>query len=470
VPDVFGNPTPLEVLAQLGTEQNKALNESAGDPGARREIMLQQIGQGFSGVVDPRLAMARKRQDAMQKAMAITRNEGESELDFNIRQHNALYENLKSFDPNSALDVRDSLVKLENERQQQNRLKAEEARQESQEQRAVSAENRAVVKAAQDTESHNAAMAKDKYDMIQRGLFYEVDPNTQKVTKETALATDPNFDAQIAAGRARGNIWLDSNQVREALLSTKAADYKFLGSDEGHQKNLITAATSATLSARRIIDVFDKAADAGINSTSYFNKLEAGFQGFLEAWNEGERALGVAPAPVPGTKEWADANAGAIKYLQDRGAHTAISSSLLTQFAYVLAKTTDPRVTEPDYQNAYKILSATRGNPALIAATLHQIIMGQYEDQMATTKQIIDDHLTMNADNKEHSVGYRQATGMQHLFDRYTEATEAFKQDSENLMKRYGMLQQSPAAKKNQVVTSTGRKVTVKFLQDDGAQ
>jgi hypothetical protein len=175
MPDMFGNPTPQELLGQFADENALYVSQAGGNADARRNAILYTLGRNMTAAQDPRMVQATERDNAIRQSLAIKRADGESALDFEIRKGRALFEGLKSVDPTAASEVSSHLVKLEDERMQREHLLADRKREDivfEQEQ-----DDRAQLKGQQS---------------ILKDLFYEYDPATGKVLDVTTNLEDPD--------------------------------------------------------------------------------------------------------------------------------------------------------------------------------------------------------------------------------------------------------------------------------------
>ena len=454
MPDQFGNPTPQEVLAGIVAD-NDAMVAAAQTPYERRNANLFALGRTLSAGMDPRLLKAKEIQGAIGKSMALTRDEAESALDYEIRRGRQMFEDLKGVDPTTAAEISSKLVELEAERAEQLRLKAEDQRVET--------------RFGWETEDRAQTLAENKQWDLTEGLFYEVDPRTGKTTGLTTSVKDTAHQLDVNGVRERGNILLTADDLAAAKINSSEADYKLLGSDLAATKNQITGTIENVNVAKGLMQVFLDAGEVGENPTTYFDTVARKLQPIVNAVSEGQKAIGGRPAPAVGSPEFAEDVSIFEAELQRRGLQSQVPTSLMVQLAYTWAKSFDARVTETDFLNAYQMLGAGTGSPATIAATVREMTFGRHESMMDTTGTLVNDLLRFNEDKE--SLGFKQGQAMQSLLGVYNTRLNEFRALSDELLKRYGAKDRhSPGAgapaPANQLRTRTGRN----FSFRDGGQ
>jgi hypothetical protein len=185
------------------------------------------------------------------------------------------------------------------------------------------------------------------------------------------------------------------------------------------------------------MELFINAGQRGENPQTWTDNVARGIQPIIEAVSEGQRALGMKPAPAVGSPEWNEDVSVFERELQRRGLQSQVPTSLLVQFAYSMAKSFDNRVTEQDFLNAYNMLGAGSGNPAQIASTIRELTFGRYETMMKTTGTVVKDLIEFNKGDEE-SIGYKQGLGLRSLLDVYDQEVGTFRERSDKLFEMYG--------------------------------
>ena len=126
MPDQFGNPTEHEVFQALQREK-AALISTARTAQERTAVNMRIFGKALLGGIDPRLTRAEDITDALRPGASLKRRGGESSLDFQIRQHNRMFQDVQNVDPTTASQVMAQLTVLDAERLSQRHLKADRA-------------------------------------------------------------------------------------------------------------------------------------------------------------------------------------------------------------------------------------------------------------------------------------------------------------------------------------------------------
>lgn len=370
MPDQFGNPTPQEVLAQIGGENNSVI-AGAQTPAARRNAMLYALGRNMTASQDPRMVQAQVINDAVGKSLAINREEGESALDFEIRKGRDLYSRLTDVDHTAALQVAKQVLMLEEERSQQARLKEQDTR-------------------AQ--EMHAAQMDSYKRDLAvdnAEGIRYAYDPKTQSSVpglwthiQDLAGSLKDQTDWQ-----ARGLIPVTRDELFR--LSGQAGDaeaHKGILNNSGIQSMLTTASdyVGQALLGKQVISGMADALEAGANPSTGAERFAVAAQGLLNSFDETRRSLHMdkatglvdpnfRPAPRPGSKEFDEDVRKVQQALNDRNIKTSLPASFLTLYIYSVAKAQDARVTNMDFENIASTLRSVAGDPTQIS----KIMLGQ---------------------------------------------------------------------------------------------
>lgn len=115
--------TNADVLINQKKEQIDAMRAS-GDPRQQQLANSQVMVDALFG--DPAIQKARATDKAIKGALELTQDEGESDLDFNIRQQKRIMTDTASLDPNVAVQANQNIRTLMTERDEQSKLVQEE--------------------------------------------------------------------------------------------------------------------------------------------------------------------------------------------------------------------------------------------------------------------------------------------------------------------------------------------------------
>lgn len=377
MPDQFGNPTPPEILSQISQERDSTIS-GASNPMERRNAIMFAMGRMLNSGQDPRLERAQEIEHAVGQSMGLTRGEAESALDYEIRRGRDLFERLKFVDPTSASEVSGQLIKLEDERFQQSRLKAEDAR-----------------VATEFEQSQQDVVNTRQRRSITEDLFYEFDPKVGKVTDFTTNVSDPDHLLARQQVKDRGNWLITSDQAYRSLLDTDAANIKLLGSEKAQHATEISSAIASVITARDMAGMFADVMESGNNPNTLAEVLSTKGGSILSAWNETRRMLNPQAKDVPmyGSPEFASDSMQLEKYLQDRNVRVQVPTALLTLYAYSVARSVDGRVTEQDFKNIYDMLGAAGGSPTRIVSIMRAQISGTQEKFVRTIRPMAEDYM-----------------------------------------------------------------------------
>lgn len=376
MPNIFGDPSPQEVLAQIAAEGQQAISQ-ARDPQERRNAMMFAFGRYMASGQDPRYIAATKVDSALKQSVAIEREEGESALDFELRRGKALYGLIKDVDSSAAYEVASRIVTLEQEKEEQRRLKVEEDLAQAQETRTQEAH-----------ESNQEAMRRAAANAQFDGVRYAYDPQKRALVPGAwEHIADPASQLRMADWRDKGLLPVTPREALDLNLSTAAADADIAGGTDfgtgstyATHAATISAAVEQAVLATEITAGLNDAMEAGINPSTRLESPIRSIQSLANAAQELHRAANLdasgqldpnyVPTPMPGTREFAEEEAKVTEALNRRGLKTSIPASLLTLYIYASAKSQDARVTNMDYQTMEARISAAVGNPAEIYQTI----------------------------------------------------------------------------------------------------
>lgn len=382
MPDQFGNPTPQEVLAQIGGENNSVI-AGAQTPAARRNAMLYALGRNMTVSQDPRMAQAKAISNALGRSMALERNDGESALDFELRKGRAMYDDLKDVDRPSAQQVGERLLQLEQERDEQDKLRSREERERQQEARNVEMHN------LQTAQMRSAAAVRN-FEGIRYGYDYK---NNKLVDGLWTHIDDPTSVVDEKEWSAKGIIPISPEMAFQLRLATDKTNQDILGSDFRAKTDVLTSYVDSAIMAREIAKGFRESLEAGFNPTASIRGLTSRLQSIANSvevvreaahTRDGLLDPNFRAAPKPGSREFAEDERRVTDALNRAGMKTAIPSSLLTLYVYGVAKAQDARVTNMDYETIAGTLSAAVGNPEQTAEVIESQL-GIRKESLART-------------------------------------------------------------------------------------
>jgi hypothetical protein len=423
MPDRFGNPTPYEVLANITAERDAMMSQPGLDPTERRLVNLNAVGRMLVQGMDPRLLHAQKIESVMQRAMSAQRDPNESQLDYEIRTGRAAMSEMINVDPSTAAAISEHLTKLEDMRIERRRTLAEDAR----------AEDEHKWSAERFEQEQYENRIKD----ITDGVLYEVDKATGKATGHAVNTRDENYLEQVREiVDGRGNLLLNSDQVA-GLIDTTQADVKLWNNSTFAAKmNTVTGAHETAITANKLMEAFIEASSAGVNTQTYYSKLERGFEQLIESRDEFFRALNDGQGlPPVGSDEFNEDRSNAAEWLQGRQLPVGVTESTLVRLAYTWAKSFDNRVTEADFQKAYDMLAGNSGNPAVVANTIRAATFERYQQLEETVKAEADDLLRLSPQGSD---SWIQGESLNGAFGRYKSAVDVFGGNAETLIKTWG--------------------------------
>lgn len=113
--------TNADVLINQKKEQLDAMRAS-GDPQQQQLANSQALVDALFG--DPAIQKARATDKALAEGMALTQDEGEGNIDFQIRQQKAIMSGVAASDPRVAVQANQNVLELQQEQREQQLLKA----------------------------------------------------------------------------------------------------------------------------------------------------------------------------------------------------------------------------------------------------------------------------------------------------------------------------------------------------------
>jgi hypothetical protein len=369
MPNQYGDPTPQEIMQGILDEGQQQI-ASAQDPAARRNAIMFAMGRQLTAGNDPRVRRAEELDNAIKGSMALKRNEGESAIDYELRKGRDLYGRVKDLDSNTAFQVAERIVTLEEEQFQKGRLIESD-------ERAARAEERTV-------EMHDAQMegmgnARAVHRM--EGIRYGYNPNTRTIVPGLwAHTDDPTAQLEMGAWAEDGVTPITADQAFALGQDTSAADNAMLGSAHNAHLAAASAYVEQGILGREIVSGFADAIEASINPTASIRPMAESAQAIANSIEEVRRLSNTnadgtvdenyVPTPGVNSPEFAADTKRVADAMNQYGIKTALPASYMTLYIYAMAKAQDARVTNMDFETIAKTISAVAGNPE---QTLQQI-------------------------------------------------------------------------------------------------
>jgi hypothetical protein len=431
MPNQYGDPTPQEIMQGILDESTQAVQQ-AQTPQAQRNAILFALGQRMSVDQDPRVRRAKELDDAIKTSMAIERNEGESAIDYEIRKGRDLYGRVKGLDSNTAYQVAERLVTLEEEQFQKSRLV--EGDQRDREQHEMNKEGFA---------SQQRAMERANAMHREEGLRYGYNPQTNAVITSMMTHVDnPESQLIMASWAEQGVIPISASEARQRRVDVGEANQKWLGSQVAGFEDQLRAHTDAIILGREVVRGFADAVEQGVNPTANINPLSGTLQALGNSIEEirrfnnttdGRLDPNFEATPQPGSAQFKDTEdkvATVVDALNKRGMTIAVPTSLLTLYVYAVAKSQDARVTNMDFETIQSTVSALAGNPEQAYRQMQAQLMAKQEGLMRTLRRMAEEKI-----NSPDPDARAQAEELMLLFNTNDELMLEFDEAGERLKK-----------------------------------
>lgn len=447
MPDQFGNPTPQEVMAQIAGEDQALLTQGA-TPQERRLNRLVHATRLMAGGQDPRLAQADQIVKAQRRALSMQQEEGESNLDFSIRQGRTMLEDMRDVDPATYAQISEQLTGLEKERLDRRLLLARD-------ERAAAQDERAAAQSEQQVRSQTLANDRTQRDLDFNNVVYFYDPQEQALTGEVMDSTEEGFAERLSAFQQTnpGVIPVSREQVLD-VLDTSAADINYFNNSTREQKigainNQLRFVDNAAALASVFARSFEE--EAGNPAAQVIGSINRGIGSIMNNLTEGRRILdnnrdrNEVVLPSYGSAKFEEdvkdiegrmrEDSDMLRWVNQNNISFQDASTLMTSLAYTLARTYDNRVTDADFRNAWKMLGGGNSDPGTIMSALRQQALHQSRSLTDEIGTEVNNILELYPSGSE---AVLDATVISRQLALLKARSSEFQSASQSIMDRYG--------------------------------
>ncbi len=341
--------TPQEVQARIQAQIDSLRRQNP--EAANSQVVINAL---FG---NPEMRQAEQRQDALSRALgSVTKEEGEEEEDFQIRQQQAVRSQLSQIDPGLALQANDNIIRLNAEKLErqalgveltQSRLDLSEAQRE-----ATEAKTPVLFKSDQRTGISNPV----------RRLPIDSTQDEINAALAAAQAADPNAVFQIGSG-------LDVLEL-EKVAGLKESGTGLNNSTVGTRQDALLNTANFFFEANSALETLKDTPFALIPGSRTAAAISAGTSGvraFLTEIGFGEDLTEEQLAEDERTFRARLDRDNILSQGADFGINNAVMEGMIKSLAYQLAKALDPegRLSDQDVEMAAAMLVGT-GEPAAI--------------------------------------------------------------------------------------------------------
>lgn len=382
----FQMQTPQEVLAQLAANRSRVM--VGGDINQQRSQNIESALDGLFG--NPQVRAAQRNQDALRRATANlpSKQEGEDDLDFEMRRLKAMRDAVADVSPETASQLNMQLLKIGEEKFQRARLTASDKRAEEEHgykidelkdektlREATAGRTYVLDKATGNAEAYDLRDEASNADFIEAAKK----PNTMVIT--------PAMAAQIYMNDA-------DNAVRLRAALARAENSAAGGSKVEQQRlsNMSGGLFDLYATADRIFQVFDANPDALTGSAK-------GGQALDKLATE----LGAAGRLATGAK-LKDSDLSIDDWLKANSITSTRMRGLVVGLAYATAKANDPagRISDKDLAAAVEMIGGDNPNPASILSNLNDNLtirtnttLDQLKTATPATREALQDRINL---------------------------------------------------------------------------
>lgn len=354
---------------ELKAKANEAIQRmrQSGDPRQMMAANSQQVITALFG--SPEIRKAQQVEKTITNTLdSIKKNEGESEYDFQVRQQEAVRNNLAKVDPQVAMQANERIIKLRTEEQQQRKLKT----------------TNELGDVELDLALRDAKLAKDNvlFEVLPDGTKRPIkrlspDQEEAMIEMEAFMAANPKMAVDLGSGldvqqlegtysRLTGGTKVNNSQVTKMVEGITAGKQFALGMNNTLKRlnnsellSLNPYIQSGSTKGSQIVGTFKALENA------YSAELDQSRDGYLGA--EAEAAL---------AKTKLDKVDIALQQMTDQSIDSAVLGSQIKAMAYSLAKALDPggRLSDQDVEIAMEMLVG-EGNPDSIRDLFEQRLM-----------------------------------------------------------------------------------------------
>ena len=372
MPGQFGNATETEVYQALQSGKRARLASAQG-PNERRAVNMQMFGRALFGGIDPRMMKAEEIATGLQRGSQLRREGSETAIDFSIRQHRVMQDDMRLVDATTHAQISAQLIVLEKERDNLVNLQATRER------------------AGRRDELQ---MTKLRYDNIAAGRNYVVDDDThQSIGSVDLTDDDAQEQLQTMANSVENGLILTIDQylgdgyreewqknynasefpvqemvskdARRQMLTSNTVMQLILESIHDNQNPISPAAQLQQWATRQAGSLNQFALDTGYSSIgSQLNDSDAGATNLNDAadryWNN-----------------------------QSQAGRTIVTKQAMTNLAYALARSVNQRVTDKDFELAWSLLGGDGGSMQGVVNALAQLRDDSWDMPGLTVRNLI---------------------------------------------------------------------------------
>lgn len=350
----FTGSQALEARAQQAIQQMR----SSGDLNQQLAANSQQVIGALFG--SPEIRKAKQTEAALSDALtSVKKEEGESDLDFQIRQNNSVRDRMAAVDPNVAMQANEKILRLQSEKLEQRRLKSNadlsDLELNNALQTSVDSKTPTIFKRGVDGQLTAVA-----------GLAPDATPEEINAKVQELQSAQPDSQYVVGSG-------LDRLKIEDLKTNSMGGLNK---SSVAKIEEAVDATASLFFNGNTFMEQLNESPlslTAGSETLQQAGGLLAGVRriagNFVQNDEEAQEDAGLLQDVFERT--------GFLEEVEDLGVDSAISRGLVLNMAYGLAKTLDPggRLSDQDVEMAIQMLVGS-GDPN----ALKKLIRARFEE------------------------------------------------------------------------------------------
>lgn len=415
--------TPQEVLARINARIDQM--RASGDPNVVNAANSQAIISTLIG--SPELRRAKATEKALSEAIqSVTKAEGESETDFQVRQNAEIRSKLASVNPQVALQANDNILKLQSEALQQRFLSA----------RADTAEESARSAISTSVMMKTPTFFKSKNGQLTVASSLSPDATDEEINAELTRLQQADPEGRYVVGNGTDRLKIEDLGLSESGVElNKSSKIKIA--------EQISAADSTMFEMDRFLKKIQDSPRSLVTGAETLAQSGSLIEGGLRIAGDvlnvyTGRPLANSEADVRGDVGLVDSIIGSTPGFGERiraaGVDSAVARGMILSLAYSLARTNDSgRLSDQDVEMAISMLTGS-GSPQAMAALFEERLVA------LDRKMGSNEYLAMNgAINGEDGIK---------RWNRYQESkAKAFGslEDFKNLLENGGLLAKNPS-------------------------
>ena len=366
MPNKYGMLTPQEAMAQVAAERQQMMQQPHGAAAV--------FGRALFGGPDPRVQEAQNVHQALKRSNNMPRRVGESEMDFQIRQGEQAYEDLRTVSPFAAQQQAEANRNLTLERDNREALR----------------QDREHVVAEREREKK-----KDIRDSLldDYGYVVRVDENGEYHDIGTINMTDEDSSLQTQRMRIEhqqsglgGNlVTLTREEYLNNVIGGGLVDEAYSKADFGDFEEELSNNTELLHTYGSFLDLVHEAALQGQEGLSFvssvftrLNALGTNVRQVVDQVSGDGRGRG---AYISNDGKVGSIETAAERWLGKQAGNEVVTGAMLTKMAYQLALVFNKRVTDQDFENAYRMLGGGSGDSTIAMDAMDAVFGGSW-DQM----------------------------------------------------------------------------------------